>query len=120
MSIRFAAFAIGLTVWLSAAPAWAAPPMSRTFIRDVNCTPTRITLMYRPPAPWPGYTMPYYQPTVAFLPTAPPVLPQMPVSALPASDSDRPSTSASARMLPRPSGIAERRDDDAAVAPANR
>lgn len=123
MAIRFAAFGIGLTLWLSAVPAWAAPPASRTFIRDVNCTPTRITLMYRPPPPWPGYTMPYYQPTAVFLPSSPPMVPQTPISAMPASpaaDIDRPSTTASTRMLPRPSGIAEKRDDDALAAPANR
>jgi hypothetical protein len=98
--------------------------MSRTFIRDVNCTPTRITLMYRNPVPpWPGYTMPYYQPTVGFLPTAPPMVAQTPTSATPltpAIDIDRTPTANSTRMLPRPSGIAERKDDDAAAAPANR
>jgi hypothetical protein len=120
MFTRFALAGIGLAAWLSASSAWAAPPVSRTFIRDVNCTPTRITLMYRNPIPpWPGYSMPYYQPTVAFLPTSPPMTAQTPSSATPASpgiDIDRPTTTASTRSLPRPSGIADKKDDDGTVA----
>jgi hypothetical protein len=124
MFTRFAWGAIGLTVWLIATPAWAAPPQGtvyRTFIRDVNCTPTRIVLMYRPPPP-----MPYYPtaPTVAFLPTSPPMVTQTPVSATPSApaiDIDRtPATTTSTRMLPRPSGIPDKRDDDAGAGPSNR
>jgi hypothetical protein len=121
MFTRFALGAIGLTVWLTATPAWAAPPQGqvyRTFIRDVNCTPTRIVLMYRPPPP-----MPYYPPTVAFLPTSPPMMTQTPVSATPSAsavDVDRAPTTSSTRMLPRPTGIADRKDDDIGAVPSNR